>query len=345
MGEQERTAAAEERYNKKWLLGLLLGPLLLGLLAAAWVAGMADRLPDQLATHWNARNEVDGWMPLSGVLWMTVGTAALGAVMAPLAVMMRAQSTLLARVGVGFGLAFAVGLVALTVAMVAGQLDVADPSAVQLDGTVMAAGLAAAFAAGGAAVWAYRPGGVVRTENAAVAAANAALATGDSAAALDAECRAAAGESLRIHISMGRPGWLLAFGIGAAVAVGAWFIWPWLALLGLLLGGITWVFTSGTAVVGPDGVHVLAGGFWKVMPLAWREVRSVSVADVHALDHGGWGYRMNGGNIGFIMGNGPALEMTADFAQKFTISLPDLPTAARAAALAGAYVQAQKVKR
>ncbi|MFC8302570.1 DUF1648 domain-containing protein [Specibacter sp. NPDC057265] len=345
MGEQLRSTAAEALYNRRWLVGLVLGPVLLALAAAAWMLGVAGSLPQELATHWNARNEVDGWMSLSGVVWMTLAMGALGAVIAPLAVLMRAQSALLARVGVGVGIAFAVGLVGLSVAMVAAQVDLADSSQAQLHGGVMAAGIAAAFVAAGAAWWAYRPGDVVRAENVEVAAVKAALAAADSPVALAARRQAAGGETLRLKVSMGRRGWLLSAGVGGLVALCTWFIWPWLALSGLVLGWLAWVFTAGTAVIGPDGVKVLAGGFWKVMPLAWKEVRSASVEHIAALDMGGWGYRMNGGSVGFITASGPAVVLEAGFSQRFVISMPDAATAARAAALADAYVQAQKVQR
>ena len=46
--------------------------------------------------------------------------------------------------------------------------------------------------------------------------------------------------------------------------------------------------------------------------------------DIKALDYGGWGYRMNGGSVGFIMASGPALVMDAGFHQSYVISMPML---------------------
>ena len=345
MGEKVRSAAAEASYNRRWLMGLIAGPLLLGVLAAAWILSVSGRLPAEIASHWNGSGAVDGWISVPGAAWMAVGMGALGAVIAPMAVLLRAQSLLAARIGMGFGLLFSVAMVALSVAMVAGQLDLADTSQAELSGPVMAAGIAAAFVAGCAGMLLYSPGEVDRTQDAGVLAANEEAVSGDSALAAEAQDRAARGEALRIKVTMGRWSWALSLGVGAVAGVSTFFIFPALALLGVVVAAIIWAFTSGTAVIGPDGVRVLAAGRWKIMPLAWKEVRGASVEDIKALDYGGWGYRMGGGSIGFIMASGPALVMEAGFHQKYVISMPDVATAAEAAALANAYAHASTVKK
>jgi hypothetical protein len=67
------------------------------------------------------------------------------------------------------------------------------------------------------------------------------------------------------------------------------------------------------------------------------------VEDIRALDYGGWGYRINGGSVGFIMGDGPALVLPAGFHHRFVISMPDMETAGHAAALANAYAASASV--
>ncbi len=343
MGEHVRSGAAEASYNRRWLIGLVVGPLLLGVLAAAWILSMAGRLPAELASHWNADNEVDGWISVAGAAWMAVAMGALGALIAPLGVILRASSSLTARIGVGFGLAFGVGMVALSMAVTAGQIDLADTSRADLSGPVMAAGTALAFVAGFAGLWLYRPGELDRTQTAEVVAANATVTASDSPLAAAAHAGAARGETLWIKVSMGKWAWPLSLGLGAIIAVSTWFVFAPLALLGVVVAALVRVFCQGTAVIGPDGVKVLASGFWKVMPLEWHEIKGASVADIAALDYGGWGYRMNIGSVGFITGSGPALVMEAGFHQKFIISMPDPATAAQAAALVNAYAAAQKV--
>ncbi|MDO5753785.1 MAG: hypothetical protein Q4P21_12060, partial [Arthrobacter sp.] len=94
----------------------------------------------------------------------------------------------------------------------------------------------------------------------------------------------------------------------------------------------------------PDGVKVLASGFWKLMPLEWNELKSVEVLDIRALDYGGWGYRMGAGSVGFIMGNGPAVVMKGGYHQTWIISMPSLEAAGEAAALINAYIHAATVR-
>lgn len=339
-----RGVEAEKTYNRQWLIGLIVGPLLLGVMAAVWMLSVADRLPAELASHWNSKSEVDGWMSLASTVLMAVGMGVMGAIIAPLALLFRAQSLLLARVGVGCGVAFGVGLVALSVAVVAGQLDIVDTSEAELSGPVMAAGVGLAFLGGCVAAWLYKPGEVDREQSPEVVLANQAATTAGSAGALAAAARAAHGETLRIKVSMGSWSWVLSLSVGAITALSTYFIFPALALLGVALAAIVWIFCHGTVVIGPDGVKVLAGGFWKVMPLQWKEVHAASVADIKAMDFGGWGYRMTGGSVGFIMGNGPAVVIKAGFHQTFVISMPHAETAGEVAALINAYVLAGTVK-
>lgn len=345
MGEKVRSTDAEKAYNRRWLMGLIVGLLMLSILGSLWMLTVADRLPAELAIHWNSKNEVDGWSSLWGIAITTVlTTVGVGGIIAVLAVLSRGQNLLIARIGAGVGVGFGVGLAALMVSSVAGQIDLVDTSQAEISGPAMAAGLALALVLGALVMWLYKPGEVDRTPSAQVLAVNALATAEDSAVALAASERAARNETMRIRVSMGKWAWVLSLGLGAIVAVSTFFIFPALAFLGVVVAAITWVFCSGTAVIAPDGVKVLAGGFWKVMPLEWKEVRGASVEDITAMDYGGWGYRMNGGSIGFIMASGPALLMECGFHQKYVISMPDPETAGEAAALVNAYVHSGKVK-
>ncbi|ALV45621.1 hypothetical protein MB46_09095 [Arthrobacter alpinus] len=346
MANQLRSVAEEETYNQRWLLGTLLGTILIPVVAAAWMVLMADRLPAELATHWNGKNEVDGYSSLWGMVGMTIAVGAgTGSVISVLAIATRSQNLLLARIGLAFGVALGVGVTAMMVAVVAGQLDLTDASRAQLSGPVMAGGLAAAFVFGTAVLWLYRPGEIQRSQNPDIAAVNATATVENGELARVAQTRAALGETLRIKVSMGRWAWVLSLGLGTVMSVSMYFIIPALALLGIVAAALVWVFCQGTAVIGPDGVKVLASGFWKLMPLSWPEINKATVEDVKAMDYGGWGYRMNGGSVGFIMASGPALVMDVGFHQKFVISMPSVTSAGEAMALVNAYVHNVKVKK
>lgn len=346
VGEQVRSAAAESAYNRRWLTGLCGGLLLLSVAAVVWMFAVAHRLPDLLASHWNSKNEVDGWSSLWGAVLTTVlTTVGVGGVISSIAVVARGQNTLLARIGAGVGVGFGIGVGSLMVAVVAGQIDLVDSSQAEISGPVMGAGLALAAVLGTLVMWLYRPGEMDRTQNPTVLAANEAAKATDSPVASAAKLRAARGESMQVVVSMGWRAWALSLGLGGLIAVSTYFIFPALALLGLVVGGIVWVFCRGTAVIGPDGVKVLASGFWRLMPLGWKEITQADVEDIKAMDFGGWGYRMNAGSLGFIMGSGPALVITAGFHQKYVISMPDAQTASEAAALVNAYVHNTTVKK
>lgn len=345
VGEQVRSIEAEKAYNRRWLVGLIVGLLLLNVLGSLWMFSAANRLPDELAIHWNGNNEVDDWTSLWVIALTSVLTSVgVGGIIAAIAVVSRGQNLLIARIGAGVGVGFGVGLAALMIAIVTGQIDLVDTSQAKVSGPVMGAGLAVAAVLGSLVMWLYKPGELDRTPSAEVLAVNALATAEDSAVSLAASERAARSETMQIKVSMGKWTWVLSVGLGAIVALSTYFIFPVLALLGVVIGAITWIFCQGTAVIGPDGVKVLASGFWKVMPLDWKEIRSASVEDIKALDYGGWGYRMNGGSVGFIMGNGPALVMECGFHQKFVITMPDPQTAGEAAALINAYIHNGKVK-
>lgn len=345
VGKQMRSIDAEKSYNRRWLLGLIAGLLLLSALGSLWMFTVADSLPAELAIHWNSKNEVDDWTSLWGIAVTTVlTTVGVGGVIAVLAVVSRGQNLLIARIGAGVGVGFGVGIATLMVAVVAGQIDLVDTTQAEVSGPVMAGGLALALVLGVLVMWLYTPGELDRTPDAEVLAVNASATAEGSALTLAGTERAVRGETLRIRVSMGKWAWVLSVGLGATVAVSTYFIFPLLALIGVVVGALVWVFCQGTAVIGPDGVKVLASGFFKLMPLEWKEIRSASVEDIKALDYGGWGYRMNGGSVAFIMSSGPALVMECGFHQKFVISMPDAQSAGEAAALVNGYVRSRKVK-
>lgn len=327
----------ESTYNRRWLTAVTAGPLALGLAAAAWMAAVAGSLPDQLASHWGP-DGVDGYSSVWGMAAVAVfASGGTGAVVAGLSVLTRGYSALTARIGVGFGIALGVLLTGLAAAVVAGQIGLSDASRAEISAPVVWTAAVAGCVAGGLCGWFYRPAEVDRTPSAETQAANAAAAAEDSSLSADARRTAASRGGLAISVSMGPVKWLLSLGTGAAVALSLVFIHPALALLGLPAAALLWIFCSGKAVIDDAGVRVLAGGFWKLMPLEYREITSVSVQDIQALDYGGWGYRISPAGTGFIVRSGPALILTAGSRQRFVISMPDAETAARACALVNAY--------
>ena len=330
-----RSADAEQAYNKRWLFGVTAGPLAAGLVAGAWMFTAAGNLPDPLASHWGP-DGVDGYMSLPGhaAIAVLVGGGS-GALLAGLSIAARATSLLLARIGVGFGLAFGIAMTGLAVAVVAGQIGLDDASQASASAPVIWTSVLLAAVAGGVLGWLYRPAEVERLQSPETREqSNAASGPLRSATARAA---AAAQQSLAVNVSMGPVKWLLTMGIGAVVTLSLVFILPPLGLLGIPAAALMLVFCQGKIVIDPGGVRVLAGGFWKLMPLSYEEIRGESVEDIIAMDFGGWGYRLTGGSVGFIMRSGPALILTAGFKQRYVFSMPDAEAAGRACALVNAY--------
>ncbi|MBF4994077.1 hypothetical protein ITX31_08130 [Arthrobacter gandavensis] len=334
---RNRPEHSESAYNRRWLIGATAGPLALGLAAAAWMATVSGSLPSRLASHWGS-DGVDGYSSL----WTLAAIAVLagggsGALLAGLSVLLRGHSALTARSGVGFGIAFGTLMTGLAAAVVAGQIGLDDASQAVIDGAVIWSSAAAGCVAGGLCAWLYRPSEVDRTPAPETVDAAAAAANADSSLAAEARRAAGSRQSLAIELSMGMVSWLLSLGTGAVVALSLVFVHPALALLGLPAAMLLRIFCSGRAVIDDAGVRVLAGGFWKVMPLAHREITNASVRDIQALDFGGWGYRISAAGTGFVMRSGPALVLSTGSGPRFVISMPDAGTAARACALVNAY--------
>ncbi|KPN21770.1 MULTISPECIES: hypothetical protein [Arthrobacter] len=330
-----RSSRAEQEYNKRWLIGVTAGPLAAGLLAGAWMFSVAGNLPDPLASHWGP-DGVDGYMSLPGNAAIAVFVCGgSGALVAGLAIAARATSRAVARIGVGFGLAMGIAMTGLAVAVVAGQIGLDDASQASASAPVIWTSVLVAALTGAVLGWLYRPGEVERLQSPETREQSNAA----SGPLLSATARAAAAaqQSLAVNVSMGPVKWLLSMGIGAVVTLSLVFILPPLGLLGIPAAALMLAFCQGKIVIDPDGVRVLAGGFWKLMPLSYEEIRGESVEDIIAMDFGGWGYRLTGGSVGFIMRSGPALVLTAGFKQRFVFSMPDAETAARACALVSAY--------
>ena len=332
-----RGTGAEQAYNRRWLTGVIAVPLAIGLLAAAWMLTVAGDLPDPLASHWG-QDGVDGYMSLPGhaAIAVFVGGGS-GALLAALGILTRGSSPLMGRLGVGLGLGFGLLLTGLSIAVVAGQIGLADASQAEISAPVIWTAAALAVAAAVAGAWLYRPDEVDRTQSPETTALADAAAAQSSALSVAARNQAANGESMTIAVSMGPAKWPVILGIGALVAASVYFILPVLALLGLPAAALLWMFLQGRVIIAPEGVHVLAGGFFRLMPLKHAEIRSAEVRDIRAMDFGGWGYRLTAGNVGFIMGTGPALVLASGFGQSNVISMPDAETAARACALVNAY--------
>jgi len=123
-----------------------------------WSVCSSERLPEELATQWNEQNIAGGFEPLFGINLLLSATAiVLCALVCGLAIARRGASALLARVGVGLGVFFALGVNAMHLTLIASQLDAQDPTRVTMDPALMIPTLGLAALAGVLAFTFYRP--------------------------------------------------------------------------------------------------------------------------------------------------------------------------------------------
>jgi len=327
--------ARETIYNRLWQLAVIGVPLLMGAAAAAWLAKVADQLPNPMAVQWNANGGVGTSTTLSFFALLTLlAGAVFGAVIGGLGVALRGQSPLLARAFMAAGLGGGTALVAMFVSMAAGRLGADTAATAQLSSPVMAVGLALAAVLAVLVFLFYRPG---EKDSMAVAGPQAAMEQPLPHVPLEGIlARAENGETLRIKVSVGRWKWPYVIGVGLIVAAACYVVVPILSLLGVICAAAVWVFCQGTVVIGPDGVKVLASGFRTVMPIAHADVSGVSANYVGVTFGGGLGYRWTGSVESFVVASGPALFIQVG-SRHFIISMPDAKTAVLAASFVSVY--------
>ncbi len=145
-------------YDRSWGWGTVAGTALVSAGISLWSVMSAERLPEELATQWNEQNIAGGFEPLFGINLLLSATAiVLCALVCGLAIARQTAFALLARVGVGLGVFFSLGVNAMHLTLIASQLHVPDPTRVIMDPALMAPTLGLAALAGLLAFVFYRP--------------------------------------------------------------------------------------------------------------------------------------------------------------------------------------------
>ncbi|WP_404291283.1 DUF1648 domain-containing protein [Glutamicibacter arilaitensis] len=331
-------AEQKKMYNRNWALGCLGGLLVLALAASAWMYSVQSRLPAVLAVHWNGSGEVDEFATLANVALTTVLlTVFIGVAICLSAIMMRGHSLMLARIGLGFGVALSSIVTGLFVALVAGQIGLATAEHAELSGPVIAGAIVVSALAGFATVMAYRPEEIVRDQSVEALRAND-VANDPASAASQIEAGRAAQRVVHVIPLRVTPFRYLVVAIALLAVLVGWYMDQFYLVFSSTVAGVFyWIFFAGTFVVDAAGTRFVASGFWKVMKLDYADIKGVHIKDLKALDYGGWGYRSNISDRGFITGDGPAVLIDMGYYQQQVISMPDLETAVETAALINAY--------
>lgn len=328
----------DQRYNRNWIIGIISGLLILALLAGAWMVMVKDQLPAELATHWNGRGEVDGYDSLLGhVLTMTFFSVFVAGAIGCAAITTRAQSIMLARIGLGFAVVLGLMINGLSLALVVGQLGMGSAQFASVHGLTLAVSLTGSALLGLLVFFAYRPREVMHEQSHEIIAADLEANDPASAVALSQAQRAQLDEVSQVTLTVPGMRWLIA-AVAILLMLIGWYADQFVVIFGALAGGLCyWFFFAGAFEVDGQGTRIVASRCFKVMKLQYSDIKAVHVKDVRALEYGGWGYRSDISHKGFLTGNGPAVVIDMGYYQQQIISMPDVATASQICALINAY--------
>lgn len=269
---------------------------------------LRDRLPDPLATHWNAAGVADGTGGFLSHLLIGVFTLIFIGLLMPLSAMVKPSpgktsgEPLLA--GLGNGLLVAIAGLLLSGTM--GQLDAAAALGTTMNVPVLISGLV--LGAG----WGVLSASLVR---------KAAPPRSDAPEAGPAHAVAGASAPViapgtRISSSVRGPWWLSLLLVISSVGIlvmGGYAIQDSpMALFGLIPAALLVVLATvllifGTVVADDDGIRVLGSGLLKFLQVRPGQLSHAEAREIRPLEYGGWGLRISGAGVALITRTGPGV--------------------------------------
>ena len=290
---------------------------------ALWM--VRDQLPDQIATHWGANGQADGFTSVERIFVMNAllgGLLPLGVVLVGLAMK---QGRVMGPLGVGLAVfigGLSNGAAWMQRGMTPDEVASSDPG-----WAILISGIAGVIV--GVGLWlVFRrrpiPGGV-----AADVAADAPRLLVDDPVRVAWIGHTAASKVVWVFLGVG----IAATAIPAvsSFAAGSWGLGIFCALTAALLT-VLGLAMSATVTVGAPGVRVRALGLitWADVPL--RDIAGATVTRVNPMrDFGGWGRRLNlRGEHGIITAAGPALRLDRGHGDPLVITVTDAEAAAAA---------------
>lgn len=296
----------------------LVVPAVLLLTATAVALTWRDRLPDPVASSWGTEG-VDGTSSLAGLLAVLPTVGAPFALLA-WAIAVRAGHAALTR---RFAAAVAVWVSgfagALTLVMLAAQLDVADAYDARDIGPGMALAFVLPLALAALAAWAT-PGDAALPATTPLPASAARLPLPDGELATWVR-----------RVDWVHPALVVAICTAFAVLMGVttrtwWFAVVLFAFLAVLVGGLS----SWTVTVDRRGLVARPRLPRPRVVVPLEEVEHADVITVHpAREFGGWGLRMGfDGRVGVILRAGEALEVTRTGGRRTVVTVDDAATGA-----------------
>lgn len=297
--------SAPARRPRLWVLALsTLGVVLAAHLGSSLL--WRGRLPDPLATHWGATGVADGTGSLATHVLVGAFTLVLPGILMPVAAGSFAGAA--GRSGVplmaGLGNGLVVGSGGMFLSGLVGQLDKPAALDARMDGTVLVAGIVLGLLWGvGSAllVRAALPPRVPAPHPASPATASAAQAFAPGTVVASTVCG---------------PVWMLALIAVLAVAMAVFGItagredlvvfWAMVPGLAVVLGaGATCL--AGKVVADDAGIRVYGGGFLKLLHVRPADIEHAEAREITPAEFGGWGLRVSGAGVAFIVGAGPGV--------------------------------------
>jgi Protein of unknown function (DUF1648) len=288
--------------------------------ALALLVFSAHRLPDPIASHFDASGVADGFASpastLLTMLYLGVGLALLFGVLSWFLFGSRppgGPSWDFGRWFVGISWAESAFLGVVLYQAVAANLDLTDAAEAVLPGTMFPLALLAAVVAG-------IVGGLLAPRTP----------VSDAEPASVAAVSLGATEQVSWTRSVGAPwlpvlgGLLIALGVGLGVA-----LHPGGGIGAAVAGVAVVLLGSARVTVDRRGLTVALGPFeWPRVRIPADDVADTSVAEVSPGQFGGWGYRIVPGGHGVILRSGEALVVTRRSGRRFTVTVDDAVTAA-----------------
>ncbi|MEV7649801.1 hypothetical protein [Arthrobacter sp. NPDC089319] len=302
-------------------------PVLMAAGLGLWLLSVAGRMPDPVASHFDASGVADDFSGFTSTAIAAVVVTAFTGAVCGFCIALYAVPLAMRRFGVGFSILITAFCVMIFVAGIAPQLDAADAAGTRLDWGLFWAGVGLAVLPAIGLPWLLKRDDHV----------NAVPAEVPDGSHLDVDA-ARRGEAVEVKISGSRTLMtvlgVLMFGSIAWLAVASWW---WLVVAAVLTAALLAFFVA-TVRADADGLSVRLLGSWRMVSIPVSDFRVATAArEIYPMQYGGWGYRISAWGSAFVVRTGPAVVLHLAGGKDFVVNTDTLQNAERMAAVLNGY--------